>query len=316
MKISNFTQQTPTAIVAEVEKKAIDKVFQFTNAIKNGFNPPDVVRMYKESFDELDAMWKGCVKHHIRYGRQLQSIYCDCCNHYSMADYIKERYSYKVNHGEQFKRLNYTFDKFLDLAMMEVAFLIAKYNEVYTFEINVAVVQLLLRYFNVYTVNGWDGGYSYTLSADDIYKVINTIAETDMQCLKRYADQIGDFVPTVQPKEIEYKKPKPTRKEDIERCITSDDMTQTEIVESIMDNWDVCRRTAYNLMKKYGMTRQYKKTDEASEDVAEVQQQASDIAEYSWKYTAEKYQKEVVEKDKEIAELKAEIERLKNLINR
>ena len=93
-------------------------------------------------------------------------------------------------------------------------------------------------------------------------------------------------------------------------------MTQTEIVESIMDNWDVCRRTAYNLMKKYGMTRQYKKTDEASEDVADVQQQASDIAEYSWKYTAEKYQKEVVEKDKEIAELKAEIERLKNLINR
>lgn len=89
MKISNFTQQTPTAIVAEVEKKTIDKVFQFTNAIKNSFNPPDVVRMYKESFDELDAMWKGCVKHHIRYGRQLQSIYCDSCNHYSMADYIK-----------------------------------------------------------------------------------------------------------------------------------------------------------------------------------------------------------------------------------
>lgn len=93
-------------------------------------------------------------------------------------------------------------------------------------------------------------------------------------------------------------------------------MTQTEIVESIMENWDVCRRTAYNLMKKYGLTRQYKKADEAAEDVAAVQQQASDIAEYSWKYTAAKYQKEVVEKDKEIAELKAEIERLKNLINR
>ena len=315
MKVSNFTRTAPTAIVETVQKKAIDKVLQFTNSIKNSYNPPDVVRMYKESFDELDAMWKGCVKHHIRYGRHLQSIYCDSCNHYSMADYIKERYSYKVNHGEQSKRLNYTFDKFLDLAMMETAFLIAKYNEVYTFEIDVAVVQLLLRYFNVYSVNGWDGGYCYTLAADDIYKVINTIAETDMQCLKRYADKIGEFVPTVQPKEIEYKKPKPTTKEDIECCI-SDDMTQTEIIESIMENWDVSRRTAYRLMNRYGMTRQYKKTDEASEDVAEVQQQASDIAEYSWKYTAEKYQKEVVEKDKEIAELKAEIERLKNLINR
>ena len=315
MKVSNFTRTAPTAIVETVQKKAIDKVLQFTNSIKNSYNPPDVVRMYRESFDEIDAMWKGCVKHHIRYGRQLQSIYCDSCNHYSMADYIKERYDFKVNHGEQFKRLNYTFDKFLDLTMMETALLIAKYNEVYTFEIDVAVVQLLLRYFNVYSVNGWDGGYTYTLSADDIYKVIYTIKETDMQSLKRYAEKIGEFVPTVQPKEIEYKKPKPTTKEDIERCI-SDDMTQTEIIESIMENWDVSRRTAYRLMNRYGMTRQYNKTDEASEDVAEVQQQASDIAEYSWKYTAEKYQKEVVEKDKEIAELKAEIERLKNLINR
>lgn len=313
MKVSNFTRTAPTAIVETVQKKAIDKVFQFTNAIKNGFNPPDVVRMYKESFDELDTTWKGCVKHRIRYGRQLQSIYCDTCNHYCMADYIKERYDFKVNHGEQFKRLNYTFDKFLDLAMMETALLIAKYNEVYTFEIDVAVVQLLLRYFNVYSVNGWDGGYCYTLAADDIYKVINTIAETDMQCLKRYADKIGEFVPTVQPKEIEYKKPKPTTKEDIERCI-SDDMTQTEIIESIMENWDVSRRTAYRLMNRYGLTRQYKKADEAAEAVAAVQQQASgDISSIDDVRTLRGI---VLQQRFEIAELKAEIERLKNLINR
>ena len=313
MKVSNFTRTAPTAIVETVQKKAIDKVLQFTNSIKNSYNPPNVVRMYKESFDELDAMWKGCVKHHIRYGRLLQSIYCDSCNHYSMADYIKERYDFKVNHGEQFKRLNYTFDKFLDLAMMETAFLIAKYNEVYTFEIDVAVVQLLLRYFNVYTVNGWDGGYTYTLSADDIYKVIYTIKETDMQSLKRYAEKIGEFVPTVQPKEIEYKKPKPTTKEDIERCI-SDDMTQTEIIESIMENWDVSRRTAYRLMNRYGLTRQYKKTDEASEDVAAVQQQASrDISSIDDVRTLRGI---VLQQRFEIAELKAEIERLTNQINR
>lgn len=314
MKVSNFTQTAPTAIVAEVQKKAIDKVFQFTNAIKNGINPPDVVRIYDELFDELNTMWKSCVKHQIRYGRQLQSIYCDSCNHYSMADYIKERYGYKVNHGEQFKRLNYTFDKFLDLAMMETSFLIAKYNEVYAFEIDVAITQLLLRYFNVYSVNGWDGGYSYTLSADDIYKVINTIAETDMQSLKRYADKIGDFVPTVQPKAAEYKKPKPTTKEDIERCITSDDMTQTEIVESIMANWDVCRRTAYNLMKRYGLTRQYKKTGEATENVATVQQQASgDINSIDDVRTLRGI---ILQQRFEIAALKAEIERLTNQINR
>ena len=314
MKVSDFTLTASTAIVETVQKKAIDMVIQFANTIKIGTNPPDAVRIYNNLFDELDAMWKQCVKHHIRYGRQLQSIYCGSCNHYSMADYIKERFKYKVNHGEQFKRLNYTFDKFLDLAMMETAFLIAKYNEVYTFEIDIAVVQLLLHYFNVYSVNGWDGGYSYTLSADDIYKIIKTIAETDMQSLKRYADKIGDFVPTVQ-KAVEYKKRKPTTKEDIERCITSDDMTQSEIIESIMDNWEVSRRTAYRLMNRYGLTRQYKKTDEASEDVADVQQQQAfgDINNIDDVRTLRGI---VLQQRFEIAELKAEIERLKNLINR
>jgi peptidoglycan hydrolase CwlO-like protein len=114
--------------------------------------------------------------------------------------------------------------------------------------------------------------------------------------------------------DYKFVKPKPTTKEDIERCITSDDMTQTEIVESIMENWDVCRRTAYNLMKKYGLTRQYKKADEAAEDVAAVQQQASgDISSIDDVRTLRGI---VLQQRFEIAELKAEIERLTNQINR
>jgi len=91
-------------------------------------------------------------------------------------------------------------------------------------------------------------------------------------------------------------------------------MTQTEIVESIMENWDVCRRTAYNLMKRYGLTRQYKKADEAAEDVAAVQQQASgDISSIDDVRTLRGI---VLQQRFEIAELKAEIERLTNQINR
>lgn len=313
MKISNFTQQAPTAIVETVQKKAIDKVFQLTNAIKNGFNPPDVVKRYDEAFDEIDLMWKGCVKHNIRYGHQLSSIIVRECNHYKMTDYANERFNFKFNKSN--RRMDYTFDKFLDMSKMAVAFLVAKYKEVYTFEVEIAVVRVLLYYFDVYVALGYIDTFSFCLASDDIYKVINTILQSDMQSLKPYIDKIGDLVPTVQIKtDYKFVKPKPTTKEDIQRCITSDDMTQTEIVESIMENWDVCRRTAYNLMKKYGLTRQYKKADEAAENVAAVQQQASgDISSIDDVRTLRGI---VLQQRFEIAELKAEIERLTNQINR
>ena len=44
--------------------------------------------------------------------------------------------------------------KFLDLAKMEVALLISKYEEVYQFEVDIAVLQLLLKFFVVYNILG------------------------------------------------------------------------------------------------------------------------------------------------------------------
>lgn len=140
MKLSNYTLQASQVIVQEVERKARDIIFDFTAAVKRGVNPPDVVRIYSERLSDLNAMWKQCVRHHIRFGRQTQSIYIDSCNHYAMSNYIAERFQFQIHHGTDFKRLNYTCDKFLDLAQMEVAFLISKYNEVYKFEVEIAVL--------------------------------------------------------------------------------------------------------------------------------------------------------------------------------
>ena len=140
MKLSNYTLHAATVIVQEVEKKSQEIIFDFVTAIKRGVNPPDVVRVYSERLSDLNAMWKQCVRHHIRYGRQTQSIYVDKCNHYAMSNYIAERFQFQIHHGSDFKRINYTYDKFLDLAQMEVALLISKYNEVYKFEIEIAVL--------------------------------------------------------------------------------------------------------------------------------------------------------------------------------
>ena len=132
--------------------------------------------------------------------------------------------------------------------------------------------------------------------------MITTLDSNDMQIYERYAKRVGDFTPMMQPTAVKVKKPKPTCKEDIERCINND-MTQSEIAESICENWDVSRRTAYRLMTKYGFTRDKKTSAAERPDLAEVPtvQSASDVP----------LQVLLQSKNYEIKKLKEEIERLK-----
>lgn len=322
MKLSNYTLQASQVIVQEVERKARDIIFDFSSAVSRCVNPPDVVRIYSERLSELNSMWKQCVRHHIRYGRQTQSIYIDSCNHYAMSNYIAERFNFQIHHGNDFKRINYTYDKFLDLCQMEVALLISKYTEVYKFEVEIAVLQLLLHYFSIYSVDGWNGDYCYSIDANDICKVITALDSNDMQLYERYAKRVGDFTPTMlQPSAVRVKKPKPTCKEDIERCIMPD-MTQSEIAESVCDNWHVSRRTAYRLMTQYGFTRDKKASAEKRPDLAEVptveQQQYVDSFNslpdnpYILKTMVHSWQCENKKLKEEIERLTAEIERLKS----
>ena len=218
-----------------------------------------------------------------------------------MSKFISEKFNFKINHGYQFRRISYTFDKFFEMAKMEAAFLTFKYDEVYNFEIEIAVITMLFKYFILYSQNGYDDGYNWAISADDITRCLNMIGQIEMKSLKPYADKIGDFVPTVKQQPL-VKKPKPTCKEDIERCI-SDGMCQTDIAESIMDNWDVSRPTAYRLMKQYGYIQQQRKSD------TDKQQMTS---------TADEIPLQVLlqSKDYEIKKLKEEIERLKKELDK
>lgn len=298
MTLLDYLSTPSTIIVEEVAKKANEIIDGFIRSLKSGITPPSVIKTYSSLISDLHNQWKLCVKHQIRSGRQLQSIYVDSYNRYTMTMFISETFNFKVNHGTLFRRINYSFDKFYTMAKMEAAFLISKYDEVYNFEIHIAVVTMLYKYFNLYTQNGYDDGYSWAIGADDITRCLNAISQIDLKSLKPYVDKIGDFVPTVKQQPL-VKKPKPTCKEDIERCI-SDGMSQTDIAESIMDNWDVSRPTAYRLMKQYGFIHQQRKSD------TDKQQMTSTT-------TADEIPLQVLlqSKDYEIAKLKEEIERLK-----
>lgn len=197
MLLKDYTIFPSTVVVEEVQKKANEIIDGFCHSLKSGITPPSVIRTFSSLISDLNLQWKLCVKHQIRSGRQLQSIYVDSCNRYTMTMFISETFNFRVNHGTLFRRINYSFDKFYTTAKMEAAFLISKYDEVYNFEIQIAVVTMLFKYFNIYTQNGYDDGYNWAIGADDITRCLNAISQIDLKSLKLYADKIGDFVPTV-----------------------------------------------------------------------------------------------------------------------
>lgn len=252
MKLSNYLNFATWVIELEVEKKANKISTDFVHSVKVGLSPANTVRIYLEKINELNGLWGKCVKHNIRNGRKLSQIYVDGCNNYSMANYIAERLNFRIHHGKAFKRITYTFDKFLDLAKMEVALLISKYEEVYQFEVDIAVLQLLLKFFVVYNINGFDDNAVWTFLPDDINKLLIELYDSEMSTFERYIKKIGNFPPLVRPQGIIVHKPQIKCKDDIMRCINKD-MSQSEKIEAIMENWDISRRTAYRYMSMYGL---------------------------------------------------------------
>ena len=252
MTLGNYLNRATLIIELEVERNANTLSTDFVHSAKLGLSPANTVRRYLDKLNELNDLWEKCVKHNIRNGRKLGQIYVDGCNNYYMADYIAERFNFRIHHGKAFKRLIYTFDKFLDLAKMEVALLISKYEEVYRFEVDIAVLQLLLKFFVVYNINGYDDNAVWTFLPDDINKLLIKLYDSEMSTFERYIKKIGDFQPLKRPQGKIAHKPQIKCKEDIMRCINND-MSQSEKIEAIMENWDISRRTAYRYMSMYGL---------------------------------------------------------------
>lgn len=156
--------------------------------------------------------------------------------------------------------MKYSYLNFLEMAKMETAMLIYKYETVYEFEIEIAVVSLLLKYFEIYQEDMMTLQQSWTLQASEIRNVINAIMSMELSELKRYTDLIDvSFALHRKSERKEDFKTRPTCKEDLQMCFT-EGMTQTEKKIAIMEQWNITSmRTVERLMQMYGLTRPYNK---------------------------------------------------------
>ena len=230
-------------------------------------NPVELIQNYHEVFVNFDKEWVDVFQHTLKTGRSTKHILLRSIGTFSLDDFIANRFNFRINYTN-YARMNYTYDKFRELALMETAMLFAKYSTVYEIELRLAILQALLQYFTVYECNALDGTLSWTFTSDDIQSVTDEILRSEVSILQPYINRIDTAVKIIAPKITEKKiKYVPKSKEElldvIEGCNSRDDK-----ITAIMDAYPGVKseRTADRLLSQFGLTRQYRKNMNNAED--------------------------------------------------
>lgn len=267
----------------------------------------------KKFFKDIDKEWLAVVKRKPLIGRRCKRIMLQIIQGYQIDDYIKENYDFSLIHIKgRYKRMNYTYYKFLDLAKMEVAMLLSKYgDDLMKFEIGMAVVEMLIDFFEIYVKEfNYEGdNWVWCIKPDDINNCINSLLQMRIKDFEPYFKKYTNNVHLQKHTrfvEEDFQKPKkPQSKEDLE-SVYVEGMTATEFTEAIMTRWGVGDRTARGLKQKFGFSRSYGTHDDGEANLLEQQNEL--IAELTEKVTAlEQQNAELIKKNDDLKKKISEI---------
>jgi len=255
MTIRHFCELSKTlGAERKIEIKGNHIFCDFLISMSN-LSPSQVLKTYKGILSDFDDEWREYSQHHIKYGNKVKHIFLKSLGNYSLNLYIEQHFNYKI-HPREFRFIRYSKEKFLELSRMEVALLLAKYEELYLYEINIAVLRVLLTYFEVFSIEAITEKPFWNVCISDINEVINIIADSDMSNFKPFFDIIKPglqiLVPHQQRRKTE--KIRPTCTEDLLEVI-DDNMNQTEKCYAIMEAWNIKSvRSAQRIMQRFGLT--------------------------------------------------------------
>ena len=257
----------------------------------------------KKFFKDIDKEWSAVVKRKPLIGHRCKRIMLQIIQGYPIDDYIKEKYDFSLIHVKgAYKRMDYAYYKFLDLAKMEVAMLLSKYgDDLMKFEIGMAVVEMLIDYFEICVkeFNFEGDNWVWCIKPNDINNCINSLLQMRLKDFEPYFKKHTNNVHLQKHTrfvEEDFQKPKkPQSKEDLE-SVYVEGMTATEFTEAIMTRWGVSDRTARGLKQKYGFSRGYGTHNDG--EINSSAQQEDLIAELSEKITAlEQQNAELIKKN-------------------
>ncbi len=220
MKLKDYIVEPFAAGEKQLARRAKELVADFILAIEHKQSPSAMITTYKDAFSEIDNLWASTVRKHLKCGRSGKSICIQSLPSYSLFQFAEDKLNYTF-HFQNFTRMQFNRDNYTEMCKMEITMLLAKYEHVYLYEIEVAIIQVLMRYFNVYSVNAITQQSQWDVTAGDINAVINYITNIDMIELKEYAKKIDStlLLYKSRPKEQHVTlKLRPTCKEDLEQC--------------------------------------------------------------------------------------------------
>jgi hypothetical protein len=259
MQINDFFKRSPKTSDEELFAcHAEARIKNIETLISKYPNKLELVQV-KNDFKQLDAEWKECIEHHgIKYGYRGNRILVQSILKYKLIDFIKEQYKFTY-FGKNSKFMDFEFNCFASLAKMEVALLLMKYqNDLMEIEVEVAIAELFLNYFNLIDagVNFDNAQWTWFPQPGDLTKCIEVVKNMDFIDIRPYLCRIDRYfkidngLQTATP--FEEEKRKPTTKEDILK-LYKEGMSPTEFNKEIMHYWNVCERTARRLRNKFGL---------------------------------------------------------------
>ena len=306
------------AVERNLSDECLKTVTQFISSLKDKAIPPSqLIWAYRSKMEQLNEIWRTKCKKQLKAGRTTKSIFVQSLPTYSLSKFALEKLNFKFHHQGAFRRMKYTYQSFIEMAKMETAMLLYKYDPVCPYEVEIAILTLLFKYFDLYSVDALTDTQYWSIQASDIRNCIEHIFNSQLSDLRPYFILIqADCRLIRSPKDDkpEIVKTRPTCADDLKKCFV-EGMNQTEKKQAIMEYWGIPSiRSAERYMAKFGLTRSYmrKKTEDDKKVESNVQEDDDAVRSERDHLRRENEQlhDEVVKLNEEVVKLNEEVTRL------
>lgn len=221
------------------DRKFDEKIFDLINesfigAMRRNASPVSTVRQFDSFLNKFDELWFDAkVRDAGRLRQRSKNIFIRSFRDKYYESLVKIATGYSVKYGH---RLHFTKDAFKKAVSAQCAMQVARYGNVYTFEVYAFAMRILLEYFEIYEQAAVE--YNWLFDDASLSDCLNTILDFDDVNWDAYMEflEMKDVMAEArrQAKMQPIKKLKPTKREDILQFVDYS-LTKKENLERIRE---------------------------------------------------------------------------------
>ena len=295
----------------------------FFNSQRNMLEPIGLSQSYKRAFGSLNTAYSSVMEDKAH---QFRTMFITSCKNYNINDCKKKAFNFTPSKQNNFKM---SYSKLRELVLMQVTMQLIRNNGVlFDFQVAFAIAYALYAHFQWYAflADAFGGKqFEYLMSAAEfkcLYKEICeklTVADlTKYFDILNYKEPVQLFKQYDEPDEIHHIKTKPESLEDL-TALRTEEMSQCEWLNAIGEYWGCSLSTARRYVKAFGgEMRKYVKhdIDQAEQRLHSNINESTDRIIAVMREEIAEQKRLILDCNKEKSELLAEIERLKETVNK